>query len=154
MTDMAALGFVGLGTIGKPMALRLAAADGIDLTVYDVVPEPVAELVAAGATAAPGLEAVDADVVCVMVRDDDQVRAVTRYEPGRSSLRDIVFNGGGGTDFTPLLEEAQRHRPDIVVVLTDLKGPANFRPRCPVVWAVPRPDPGTVPPFGRLLPLN
>ena len=70
------VGFVGLGNIGRPMALRLAAADGIELTVYDVVPEPVAELVAAGATAAPSVGAIDADVVCVMVRDDDQVRAV------------------------------------------------------------------------------
>ena len=68
--------FVGLGNIGKPMALRLAAADGIDLTVYDVVPDPVAELVAAGASAAADVAGVDADVVCVMVRDDDQVRSV------------------------------------------------------------------------------
>ncbi|MGY2702609.1 NAD(P)-dependent oxidoreductase [Nocardioides sp. HB32] len=70
------VGFVGLGNIGRPMALRLAAADGIDLTVYDVVAEPVAELLAAGATAAWSVEDIDADVICVMVRDDDQVRAV------------------------------------------------------------------------------
>ncbi len=70
------VGFVGLGNIGKPMALRLAAADGIDLSVYDVAPEPVAELVAAGATAVDGVAALAADVVCVMVRDDQQVRAV------------------------------------------------------------------------------
>ena len=42
------VGFVGLGNIGKPMALRLAAADGIELSVYDVAAEPVAELEAAG----------------------------------------------------------------------------------------------------------
>ena len=70
------VGFVGLGNIGKPMALRLAAADGIDLTVYDVVPDPVAELGASGATAAADVAGIDADVVCVMVRDDDQVRSV------------------------------------------------------------------------------
>ena len=70
------VGFVGLGNIGKPMALRLAAAEGIELTVYDVVPDPVAELVAAGAASATSVEAIDADVVCVMVRDDDQVRSV------------------------------------------------------------------------------
>ena len=70
------VGFVGLGNIGKPMALRLAAADGIELTVYDVAPEPVAELVAAGATAAADVAGIEADVVCVMVRDDDQVRSV------------------------------------------------------------------------------
>ena len=77
------VGFVGLGNIGKPMALRLAAADGIDLTVHDVAPGPVAELVAAGAVAVDGVAAIDADVVCVMVRDDDQVRAVAaELRPG------------------------------------------------------------------------
>ncbi len=69
------VGFIGLGHIGKPMALRLASE--FDLRVYDVVPEPVAELVTAGATAAASVaEAADADVLCVMVRDDDQVREV------------------------------------------------------------------------------
>ncbi len=71
-------GFIGLGNIGKPMALRLAADESIDLQVFDVAPEPVAELVAAGATAAESIGAMGnwADVICVMVRDDDQVRSV------------------------------------------------------------------------------
>ena len=43
--------------------------------------------------------------------------------------------------------------PDIAVVLTDLEGPARFRPRWPVIWAVPRSAPGTVAPFGQLLEL-
>ena len=77
---MVRVGFVGLGSIGKPMALRLAAATSSDgeLLVYDVAAEPVAELTAAGAKAAGsvGELAAAADVVCVMVRDDDQVRAV------------------------------------------------------------------------------
>ncbi|RHW24491.1 NAD(P)-dependent oxidoreductase [Nocardioides immobilis] len=75
------VGFVGLGNIGKPMALRLAAAASsgdVELWVYDVAPEPVAELTAAGAKSAGGIGELAAlvDVVCVMVRDDDQVRAV------------------------------------------------------------------------------
>jgi 3-hydroxyisobutyrate dehydrogenase len=45
--------------------------------VYDVAPDPVAEVVAAGATAAASVaELADVDVLCVMVRDDDQVRSV------------------------------------------------------------------------------
>ncbi|NYI45711.1 3-hydroxyisobutyrate dehydrogenase [Nocardioides aromaticivorans] len=75
------VGFVGLGNIGKPMALRLAATEGLALQVYDVAPDPVAELVAAGATAVASVAAMDADVVCVMVRDDDQVRAVAAEVP-------------------------------------------------------------------------
>ena len=72
------VGFIGLGNIGKPMALRLAAAEGIDLSVFDVAPEPVAELVAAGAYASSSVAALarKSDVICVMVRDDDQVRDV------------------------------------------------------------------------------
>lgn len=75
---MIRVGFVGLGTIGKPMALRLAAAEAIDLRVFDVAVEPVADLVAAGATAADDVGAIGtwADVICVMVRDDAQVRSV------------------------------------------------------------------------------
>ena len=71
------VGFVGLGNIGKPMALRLAASSH-ELTVYDVAPEPVAELTAAGASVANdvGSLAAGVDVLCVMVRDDEQVRAV------------------------------------------------------------------------------
>jgi hypothetical protein len=53
-----------------------------------------------------------------------------------------------------LLEEAQRHRPDLIVVLTDLQGPTRFRPRCPVIWAVPEGPTDIVAPFGRLLRLD
>ncbi|KAA1429141.1 NAD(P)-dependent oxidoreductase [Nocardioides antri] len=78
---MSRIGFVGLGNIGKPMALRLAAAASsgdVELWVYDVAPDPVAELTAAGAKAVGSVRELGAlvDVVCVMVRDDDQVRAV------------------------------------------------------------------------------
>ena len=62
--------------------------------------------------------------------------------------------GGGGTDFTPLLEEASRHAPDLVVVLTDLQGPALHRPACPVLWAVPEAFAHTPAPFGRVLGLR
>ncbi len=75
---MTRVGFVGLGNIGKPMALRLAAEESLDLRVHDVVPEPVVELEAAGARVASsvGELAADVDVLCVMVRDDGQVRDV------------------------------------------------------------------------------
>lgn len=71
------VGFVGLGNIGAPMAKRLLSQD-VPLHVYDVAPEPVAELVAAGAKEAASVAELAAavDVLCVMVRDDDQVREV------------------------------------------------------------------------------
>jgi Putative metallopeptidase domain/VWA-like domain (DUF2201) len=90
----------------------------------------------------------------VLVIGDDAVRRVAHFEPGRSELRDIVFTGGGGTDFTPLLEEADRHDPDIGIFLTDLDGPASFQPRWPVVWAVHEAAAHRPAPFGRRLLLR
>ncbi len=95
----------------------------------------------------------------VLVIGDDRVQRVARFEPHelrprRLALHEIEFKGGGGTDFTPLLEEADKHRPDIGVVLTDLDGPARFRPRWPVIWAVPEPCAAAVAPFGRKLGLR
>lgn len=71
-------GFVGLGNIGKPMALQLAGTDGIELWVHDIAEEPVAELGAAGAKAVGSVAELASvvDVLSVMVRDDDQVRQV------------------------------------------------------------------------------
>ncbi len=95
----------------------------------------------------------------VLIIGDDRVQRVEHIEsggtrPGRFKLRDIQFQGGGGTDFTPLLEEADKHRPDIGVVLTDLDGPAHFKPRWPVIWAVPEAFTAAVAPFGRKLTLD
>jgi len=90
----------------------------------------------------------------VLIVGDDEVRRVAEFAPGRSDLRDIDFAGGGGTDFTPMLQEADKHRPDVVVVLTDLDGPAHFRPRWPVIWAVPEAHASAVQPFGRKLTLS
>jgi predicted metal-dependent peptidase len=93
------------------------------------------------------------EAAVVLVVGDDRVRRVTRFEPGRAKLGALEFSGGGGTDFTPLLEEAERHHPDLVVVLTDLDGPARYRPRWPVIWAVPETHQHAVQPFGRKLTL-
>ena len=45
------IGFIGLGNIGKPMAVNLAR-DGFDLMVHDLRAEPVNALVSLGAKAA------------------------------------------------------------------------------------------------------
>lgn len=90
----------------------------------------------------------------VLVIGDDRVQRVEHIAPGRTDWQAIEFNGGGGTDFTPLLEAAETHRPDIAVVLTDLDGPTRFQPRWPVIWAVPQACAAAVPPFGRKLVLD
>jgi 3-hydroxyisobutyrate dehydrogenase-like beta-hydroxyacid dehydrogenase len=77
MTDIGAVGFIGLGQIGAPMATRLAAWPG-GLRVFDLRTEAMAPLVDAGATAAASVPDIGSscDVVSVMVLDDDQVRSV------------------------------------------------------------------------------
>jgi predicted metal-dependent peptidase len=95
-----------------------------------------------------------AEAGLVLVVGDDRVRRVETRAPGDSGLREVAFDGGGGTDFTPLLEAADAHRPDVGIVLTDLEGPARFRPRWPVVWAVPASHAHAVAPFGRTLVLD
>jgi predicted metal-dependent peptidase len=90
----------------------------------------------------------------VVVVGDDHVREVEIFEPGRSNLRDLQFHGGGGTDFSPLLREAEHWGPDIGVFLTDLEGPALYRPTFPVLWAVPTACADTPHPFGRKLVLE
>jgi hypothetical protein len=53
-----------------------------------------------------------------------------------------------------LLREADLYRPDVAVVLTDLDGPARYRPRWPVIWAVPEEHAMRAQPFGRKLTLS
>lgn len=89
-----------------------------------------------------------------LVIGDDQVRQVSHFGPGRSGLGELRFQGGGGTDFSPLLQEAERHGPDLIVVLTDLDGPADHRPRVPVLWVVTAAQAQVPAPFGRTLCLD
>ncbi len=73
------VGFIGLGQMGAPMAMRLADWP-CGLVVHDVRAEAMAPLVHRGARAAedPAEVARTADIISVMVRDDDQVCAVAR----------------------------------------------------------------------------
>jgi 2-hydroxy-3-oxopropionate reductase len=68
------IGFIGLGIMGKPMSKNLLKA-GHSLVVYDIIPAPVEELVAAGA--ARGESSKDAasrsDVVVTMLPDGPEV---------------------------------------------------------------------------------
>jgi hypothetical protein len=99
------------------------------------------------------------EAALTLVIGDDQVRRIAEMEPHgsrprRLDLRTLDVHGGGGTDFTPLLEAADLRRPDIGVVLTDLDGPVRFTPRWPVIWAVPSANAGVTAPFGRLLVID
>ncbi len=71
------IGFIGLGLMGKPMALNLVRA-GFAVRVLSRSPQPVEELVAAGAESAslPSDLARQCDVVITMLPDGPDVRSV------------------------------------------------------------------------------
>ncbi len=73
---MTTVGFIGLGEMGAPMATHLAAAG--NLVVCDARAEATEAFTQKGVpvAATPAEVASSADVISVMVLDDDQVRAV------------------------------------------------------------------------------
>jgi len=79
MSEQFAVGFVGLGQMGAPMAARLVGWPA-GLVVFDTRAQAMEPLVAAGARGAAGLDevAATAGIISVMVRDDDQVSEVVR----------------------------------------------------------------------------
>ena len=78
-----AVGFIGLGNIGAPMARRLLGWPG-GLVVHDVVSDACEPFVEAGAIAAatPAEVAAEAGVISVMVQNEDQVREVLEGPTG------------------------------------------------------------------------
>jgi len=77
------IGFVGLGIMGKPMAMNLLKA-GYSLTVYDIRPEPVKEVVAAGA--AEGTSSKDvagkSEIVITMLPNSPEVKEAVLGKDG------------------------------------------------------------------------
>jgi 3-hydroxyisobutyrate dehydrogenase-like beta-hydroxyacid dehydrogenase len=88
----AAVGFIGLGQIGAPMAARLAGWPG-GLIVHDARPDAMARLAEAGAKTAGSVEevAAAAEIISVMVRDDDQVRDVVRAAAPAAGGRPVII---------------------------------------------------------------
>ncbi|MGY9056377.1 MAG: NAD(P)-binding domain-containing protein, partial [Alphaproteobacteria bacterium] len=77
------IGFVGLGSMGKPMALNLVKG-GYDLLVFDSNPVALKALVDAGATAAASVKdlADNADCIMASLPTPDVVKAVALGEGG------------------------------------------------------------------------
>jgi 3-hydroxyisobutyrate dehydrogenase len=71
------VGFIGVGTIGKPMAANIARA-GFDLIVYDLREDPLRSLRELGATIAtsPKEVAEQSEIIEIAVVDDSQVEIV------------------------------------------------------------------------------
>jgi len=77
------VGFIGLGTMGAPMA-RNILGKGHRLIVFDVVPKAVASLVAAGATSAatPAAVAAASEITITMLPDAPDVLRVALGDNG------------------------------------------------------------------------
>lgn len=79
---MTKIGLIGLGIMGKPMAMNLLRS-GMDLLVHDLNPEAVAEVTAAGAVqAAPEEMGRTCDIVLTIL-------------PNGVIVRDVLLGGGG-----------------------------------------------------------
>ncbi len=77
------IGFIGLGVMGKPMAKNLLKA-GYSLIVYDIRPEPVKELVAAGAQQGNSSKDVaeKSEVIITMLPNSPEVKEVVLGKDG------------------------------------------------------------------------
>ncbi|GAA0213277.1 2-hydroxy-3-oxopropionate reductase [Saccharothrix mutabilis subsp. mutabilis] len=86
---MSRIGFIGLGIMGTPMAGHLVAA-GHDVTGFDLNPDALAKLTAAGGTAAADVTAAarGADVVITMLPNHPQVEDVVL-----GTVLDVVAEG-------------------------------------------------------------
>lgn len=83
MTNLKSIGFIGLGTMGAPMASNLLRA-GYPVTVYNRTASKAAPLTELGATvaASPQEAAAGADVVITMVSNDDSIIEVYEGDNG------------------------------------------------------------------------
>jgi 3-hydroxyisobutyrate dehydrogenase-like beta-hydroxyacid dehydrogenase len=77
------VGFIGLGHIGKPMAMHWIGGKN-PLVVFDVAPQAAADLVTAGAKAAANVAelARQSEIIGICVRDDKDVELVLSGEGG------------------------------------------------------------------------
>jgi predicted metal-dependent peptidase len=76
-----------------------------------------------------------AGITAVLISCDATVHQVV--PPGEPFPTELL--GGGGTDFIPALEEAEKHEPDGIVYLTDGAGEYPKGCQYPVLWALTAP---------------
>jgi len=83
MNRIKKIGFIGLGTMGYPMAFRLIQA-GYEVTVYDIRSEPAAQLEKEGAKHASSIAdlAGEQSVIITMLQTGEQVKKVCLGETG------------------------------------------------------------------------
>jgi 2-hydroxy-3-oxopropionate reductase len=80
---MRKIGFIGLGIMGKPMAMNLLKA-GHSLTVYDIRPESMKDVIAAGAKAGKSAKdvAAQSEIVITMLPNSPDVKKAVLGKDG------------------------------------------------------------------------
>lgn len=122
---------------------RLSVVIGLDLS--SSITDLTLDLFAAEITALSRRTGADLTVMGF----DTQVRGILRPEHTlRQALHHFDDLRGGGTDFRPVLSQADGTGPSAIVMLTDLDGPIGRAPKAPVIWTTPRP-PAEEPGFGK-----
>jgi len=103
---MKTIGFIGLGIMGKPMAKNLRKA-GYSLVVFDVVAGPVAELVAAGATAAssPADVARQSEIIITMLPNSPHVKEAVL---GKNGVIEGARSGSIVVDMSSIAPQASQ----------------------------------------------
>ncbi|RTL64142.1 MAG: 2-hydroxy-3-oxopropionate reductase [Pseudonocardiaceae bacterium] len=111
MSSKTTVAFIGLGIMGKPMSINLVKA-GFDVVGYNLTPEPIEALVAAGGRGAGSIaEAVKgADVIAVMVPDSPDVKEVLT---GADGVFDNAAEGALVIDFSTILPDVSRRMAEV-----------------------------------------
>ncbi|GAI03923.1 unnamed protein product [marine sediment metagenome] len=102
------VGFIGLGEMGKWMALNVGKA-GFPLTVYDIRPDAVKVLVESGAKAAESPADVAEKTDCVMLSLPD-TQAVEDVIWGENGLMNRLSSGSILVDLSTINYTADRFR--------------------------------------------
>ena len=83
---MKTVGFLGLGMMGRPMAINIAKG-GFDTCVYDINPDVIAECLDSGAKAAGGYgDIAKCDIICLCLPSSAIVEAALYGETGLLAL--------------------------------------------------------------------
>lgn len=125
---METIGFIGLGSMGLPMATNLQAA-GFGLRVYNRTSGKATALVNAGAILceSPGEAAEGVDIVISMLSDDTAVESVTIAEDG---ILNYLAPGGIHLSMSTIAPDTARRLADLHALrdTTYLGGPVYGRP--------------------------
>lgn len=68
---------------------------------------------------------------------DTKIKNIQEMNPETNILKELKFNGRGGTNIAPVLEWAKENKPEVILIFTD--GGFRYQPKpgnVPVVWII------------------